>query len=151
MEKKKIYVASSWRNDFQPAVVELLRSHGHTVYDFKNPPNQSGFAWSEIDPNWQQWTPKQFANVFDHPRVVSGFQSDYAHLFNCDMCLLVLPCGRSAHLEAGYAAGMNKATYAFIPEGITIEPELMYGMFNQIFTNTIELNKFFTVKPVNAL
>lgn len=48
---KKIYVASSWRNDFQPTVVKYLREAGYDVYDFKNPPNRSGFAWSSIDEN----------------------------------------------------------------------------------------------------
>ena len=34
----KIYVASSWRNPHQPAIVEELRVAGHEVYDFRNPP-----------------------------------------------------------------------------------------------------------------
>ncbi len=29
----KIYVASSWRNQFQQEVVALLRAEGHEVYD----------------------------------------------------------------------------------------------------------------------
>lgn len=33
----KIYVASSWRNQYQPEVVATLRAVGHEVYDFKNP------------------------------------------------------------------------------------------------------------------
>ena len=33
----KIYVASSWRNAQQPAVVARLREAGHEVYDFRNP------------------------------------------------------------------------------------------------------------------
>lgn len=52
-----IYVASSWRNPYQPKVVELLKQLGHGVYDFRNPaPDNKGFAWSEIDENWEQWT-----------------------------------------------------------------------------------------------
>ena len=31
----KIYVASSWRNGFQPGVVASLRAEGYRVYDFK--------------------------------------------------------------------------------------------------------------------
>lgn len=51
---KKIYVASSWRNDIQPQVVETLRKEGFEVYDFKNPePGNNGFHWSEIDPDWK--------------------------------------------------------------------------------------------------
>lgn len=49
----KIYVASSWRNERQNVVVKALLAAGHDVYDFKNPPNGSAFAWSQIDSNWQ--------------------------------------------------------------------------------------------------
>lgn len=47
----RIYVASSWRNVYQPAVVDALRAlPGCEVYDFRNPaPGDSGFAWSDID------------------------------------------------------------------------------------------------------
>ena len=34
---KKVYVASSWRNPIQPAIVALLRGHALDVYDFRNP------------------------------------------------------------------------------------------------------------------
>ena len=48
----KIYVASSWRNEYQQTVVEFLRQQGHEVSDFKNPPHgNGGFAWSDIDEN----------------------------------------------------------------------------------------------------
>lgn len=33
----RIYVASSWRNKYQPEVVAALRKAGHKVYDFRNP------------------------------------------------------------------------------------------------------------------
>jgi hypothetical protein len=33
--KRKIYVASSWRNEYYPEVVEKLREAGHEVYDFR--------------------------------------------------------------------------------------------------------------------
>ena len=57
-EMSKIYVASSWRNERQPILVEILRANGHEVYDFRNPKEgDNGFHWSEIDEDWQQWTP----------------------------------------------------------------------------------------------
>ncbi len=38
----KIYVASSWRNKYQPEVVAALRKAGHKVYDFRNPKDNPG-------------------------------------------------------------------------------------------------------------
>ena len=44
--KRKIYVASSWRNEYYPEVVRQLREAGHEVYDFRNPPSASSGAAS---------------------------------------------------------------------------------------------------------
>ena len=38
----KTYVASSWRNSHQQSVVHVLRTAGHEVYDFRNPPHGRG-------------------------------------------------------------------------------------------------------------
>lgn len=134
----KIYVASSWRNQLQPEVVKALRECGHEVYDFKNPrPGDNGFSWSKIDPNWQQWTPEQHVKALKHPIAIAGFKSDMDALVGCDACVLVLPCGRSAHLELGWAAGAGKETYVL--EIDPIEADLMYLMCNRIFTRLDDL------------
>lgn len=121
----KIYVASSWRNHLQPAIVLALKRCGHDVYDFRHPaPGKSGFAWSDIDPNWQQWTPEQYREALKHPIAEAGYALDIEALRACDACVFVLPCGRSASWEFGYAMGQGKRGYvvAFEPA----EPELMF-------------------------
>ena len=55
----------------------------------------------------------------------------------CDACLLVMPSGRSAHLEAGWAAGAGKRTAMVVLE--PMEPELMVGMFDDIYTSIADL------------
>jgi hypothetical protein len=45
----------------------------------------------------------------------------------CDTCVLVLPSGRSAHLEAGWAAGAGKTTIGLLADG---EPDLMWKMLD---------------------
>lgn len=124
---RKIYVASSWRNSIQPSVVARLRGAGHEVYDFRHPaPGNDGFAWSEIDREWLGWNPQKFVELLhNHPVAVEGFALDKGALDWCDTCILVLPCGRSAHLEAGYAAGQGKDVYFLLHED-KFEPELMY-------------------------
>ena len=127
-----IYVASSWRNDRQPHVVLALRKAGHTVYDFKNPePGNDGFHWSEIDENWKKWNATQFREGLDHPVACEGFKSDMTALENCQACVLVLPCGRSAHLELGWAVGAGKKTFVLLDEPLS-EPELMYKMVDHL-------------------
>src|SRR6266403_1358119 len=105
----KIYVASSWRNPIQPEVVSELRNAGFEVYDFRNPaPDNTGFHWFELDDNWKNWTPKQFCQALEHPIAISGFRTDFVAMKWADACVLVNPCGRSAHLEAGYFVGAGK-------------------------------------------
>ncbi|MFY9190406.1 MAG: hypothetical protein WAN89_03915 [Lawsonella sp.] len=125
---RKIYVASSWRNPIQPEIVQVLRGAGHEVYDFRNPaPGNYGFAWSAVNPDWLEWTPEQFiADLYSgHPVIEQGFAFDKDALDWADTCVLVLPCGRSAHLEAGYTAGQGKLTLFYLHPD-KFEPELMY-------------------------
>ena len=53
--------------------------------------------------------------------------------------MLVLPCGRSAHTEAGWIAGSGKRVIAYIPE--MVEPELMYKLFDAVVGDLDELVK----------
>jgi len=127
----KIYVASSWRNKDQQRVVKYLRLKNHEVYDFKNPGiNDYGFSWSEIDKNWKNWTVDQYINSLNHPIAISGFKKDFNAMKWADICILVLPCGRSAHTEAGWMSGKGKKVFVYIPE--PLEPELMYKVYDGI-------------------
>jgi hypothetical protein len=122
----KIYVASSWRNARQPTVVDALRGAGHEVYDFRNPRDgDAGFHWREIHPDWKGWSPGQFREALGHPIARAGFASDFGAMAWADAGVLVMPCGRSAHLEAGYFVGAGKPLYILLSDG---EPELMYAM-----------------------
>lgn len=131
--KYKIYVASSWKNTKQQEVVAALRDEGHQVYDFKNPKEgNSGFSWRQCDPESKNWTPRQYAHILtESPIAAAGFALDKDALDWCDTCVLVLPCGRSAHLEAGYAAGQGKHTIVMLSEE-GFEPELMYLLCDAI-------------------
>lgn len=121
----KIYVASSWHNFFQPAIVHALRECGHEVYDFRHPvPDNTGFRWSDIDPNWQKWTAQQYRAALDHPIARDGYGHDITALRGCDAVVFVLPCGRSASWEFGYAMGQGKRGYVLQLEAQ--EPELMF-------------------------
>lgn len=119
----KIYVASSWRNPQQPEVVQHLRQAGHEVYDFKDP--AAAFHWSEIDPNWESWSAAEFQEALEHPKAQIGFSVDMAGMAWADACVLVMPCGRSAHIEAGWFVGAGKPCIILLSDGA---PEVMYKM-----------------------
>ncbi|HYM34720.1 MAG TPA: hypothetical protein VET48_04940 [Steroidobacteraceae bacterium] len=148
---RKIYVASSWRNVHQQRVVGYLRSEGHHVYDYRNPkPGNSGFAWGEIDREWLSWTPENFAKELKTSKIAhDGFALDKDALDWCDTCVLVLPCGRSAHLELGYVAGQGKETYVLLNEE-KFEPELMYLLADGVYTDMWEIKHALEKNPLDV-
>ena len=68
-------------------------------------------------------------------------------IFNEDMeaekksknLLLVLPAGKSGHIEAGVAYGLGKKCYAMGKYDVT---DSLYNIFEQIFLNEEELKEF---------
>lgn len=134
----KLYIASSWRNQHYPSVVESLRSAGFDVYDFRNPgPGEEPFKWEFVGDDWLDWTPEQYREKLGHPRSERQFGNDLRAMESCDACVLVLPCGRSAHTEAGWFAGRGRKVIVLIPE--KQEPELMYKLFDGVACNVDEV------------
>jgi len=140
---KRVYVASSWRNPYQPHIVKLLTTSGHSVYDFRNPHSgDNGFSWKEIDPGWKLWSVINFKDALCSSIAERGYQNDIVALDIAEVVVLLLPSGRSAHTEAGYFKGKGGVVIVHIPE--PCEPELMYKMFNVITTDDVELLKILT-------
>jgi hypothetical protein len=137
----KIYVASSWRNPEQPAVVASLRAAGHEVYDFRHPaPDNNGFSWSQVDPNWKGWSPPEMVEALQHPVSQAGFKLDMDALRWAEATVLVMPCGRSAHLELGFAVGDGQLTIAYLGAQ-PAEPELMYLMCDVLAVSMDEVHR----------
>ncbi len=163
----RIYVASSWKNQQQPDVVDKLRSCGHQVYDFRNPggiavdwnsgdkpgnpdveilqtspsrvaPGLQGFAWSQLDPHWETWSPEEYRkHLLANPIASHGFTADFRAMQWADTCVLVLPSGRSAHLEAGWMAGAGKRVVVLL--AADCDPELMNLLLHDICVDLQEV------------
>ena len=146
-----IYVASSWKNNLQPAIIAFLNAAGIPNYDFKGTFQSDeefiGFSWDQIEtykgnggPNFQgkhDAFTQDFLIGLNHPRAQEGFMADWNAMQKADTFILVLPCGKSAHLELGWAIGAGKRTIILAEE--TIERELMYLMADHLVTSTFEL------------
>lgn len=134
----KIYVASSWRNQRQPEVVKALREAGHEVYDLRNPKEgDNGFHWSSIDPNWKSWTVEEYRTALANPQAVLGFSRDFDGMRGAQVGVLVLPCGASAHTEAGWLQASNRPVFVLMEE--KVEAELMYRIFRGVCSDIPEL------------
>ncbi|NCT90235.1 hypothetical protein GXB85_04605 [Cellulomonas sp. APG4] len=134
-----MYVASSWRNDRQPWVVDAIRAAGIGVYDFKNPGENGGFHWSDVDLQRERdrSSVDDYLKALEHPRSIQGYTSDFDAMQRADTFVLVLPCGRSAHLELGWAVGQGKRTAILLEDPCT--PELMYRMVDHLARDVDDL------------
>ena len=130
----KIYTASSWKNPYYREVVEFLREHGHDVYDFQNTVSTRGrqfaFNWDQIDPYWEDWEIHEFFQALHHELSVNAFQSDYKGMIESDVCVLILPSGKSSHVEAGFMKGMGRKLIIYMQD--RDRPELTYSIADAI-------------------
>lgn len=145
----KIYLASSWRNQYHTDVLEYLTQNNHKVYNFKsNTPTKyagpvpTAFSWAELDKNWTLWTQSEYRNkLVGSPRAQQGFIGDYRGMEWADICVLLMPSGRSAHIEAGYMKGRGKRLIIhYEKEELNgFEPDLMYLLADNITIGKYEL------------
>jgi hypothetical protein len=131
----KIYVASSWRNEHYPEVVRALKAvSSFDVYDFR----EDGFSWSDAGVDGQQlYNADQMNAIHRLPECRRGFDRDITHVNQAEATVLVLPAGRSAHLELGVAIGRGQYTVIYMPE--PEPPDLMWAAANRIVGTVTEL------------
>lgn len=134
-----VYVASSWRNPIYEGVTAILTAAGIPHYDFRNPEGSTGFSWDQVGgrPFSREESVEDYKRMIDHPAARAGFDADFAAMQKADTFVLVLPCGKSAHLELGWAVGQGKRTAVLLED--PIEPELMYRMVDHLSPSVHEL------------
>ncbi len=154
MPANYVYVASSWRCSRQPAMIEAIRRAGIACYDFRNPEAGTGFSWREtggstLGPKGSDLEPvDRYLEMIRHPRAVEGFRSDFDAMKRADAFVLVLPCGRSAHLELGWAVGAGRRTCVLLED--PVEPELMYRMVSKLARTELEVVEWLEHLPTTV-
>lgn len=148
MKPKYVYVASSWRCPMQPFVISILKSANIDHYDFRNPPGHAGFGWEQVMPfdiDNQLVHQDDYLEGLKHPLAEEGYNADFGAMLKADAFVLVLPCGRSAHLELGWAVGAGKRT-AILLDGPNVTPELMYKMVDRVSPDIMDLLEWLGVE-----
>ncbi|MBZ2166991.1 nucleoside 2-deoxyribosyltransferase [Methanobacterium spitsbergense] len=137
----KIYLASSWKNHKMVRdIAEYLRTEGHEVDDFTD--DSQGrfvFSYKEITEDDQKLNAKNF---MQDKRAQQAFKEDKSRIDWADTLICVLPCGLSAHMELGYAAGKGKKVIIYAPDGFAPgEWEVMYGFAEGMTESLKEIYK----------
>ena len=130
--KRKIYLASSWKNkDTLLDLADRLRQMGHEVFLFcQESPRPEGLDVFIFDYRMLPSGAWNFVDFIEQEPTIRAYKSDKAGLDWCDTVVLVLPSGRSSHLELGYARGQEKDCFIIgeLPDG---EFETMYLFANK--------------------
>ncbi len=103
--------------------------------------NETSHAEAGLDINEN---PEELMNKFENLKLESDtvqtiFKHDMEAEKNSKNFLLVLPAGKSAHIEAGVAYGLGKKCYAI---GEYEQTDSLYLIFDKIFKNETELVDF---------
>lgn len=120
----KVYIASSWKNfETVREVAQHLRSRGIEVDDFTDARGGDRYVFDYREEGMGHLDGIEFMK---DRRTQLAFDQDKAGLDWADAVLLILPSGRSSHLEAGYAVGQGKKLVILgpFPPG---EFDAMYG------------------------
>lgn len=125
------YLIGSLRN---PRVAELgnkMRQRGINVFD------DWFAAGPEADDKWQEYEQargRKMHEALKGAHAQDVFDFDRRNLDRSDSAVLVLPAGKSGHLELGYMAGKGKRTYILL-NGEPDRFDVMYNFATGIFTD----------------
>lgn len=131
---KRIYIATSWKMEpTAKAIADALRQDGHEVDCFCDP--SSGryvFHWTEFVDKEEDLQNYDAVSFLNDPRTRRAFEEDKGWIDWCDVVVMVHPCGKSAHLEAGYAKGSGKKVFMYgeFPKG---QFDVMYGFADGLY------------------
>ena len=122
----KIYLASSWKNAEQVLKMKLaLSGSGYEEVDAFCDTEADRFVFSFNDlPSVENHNAK---SILHEPQVRRAFEEDKKWLDWADVCILILPAGKSAHLEAGYTKGSGKKLIIYQDEFPFGDFDVMYG------------------------
>ena len=143
----RIYIASSWKNKFQQQLVEELRKRGHKVYDFKHPYGRNDvLVWESVSVTHNLRSAyvekclkgEEFKRMLSDRQSIKRFNEHFAAMQDADTCILLLPAGRSSHIEAGHMNGMGKRVFV-MDTSKEVTPELMYLALDDYFFDFEEL------------
>jgi hypothetical protein len=107
----RIYLVGSLRNPRIPQVAEVLRAAGFDVFD----------DWFAAGPNaddcWRDYEKARGRSYVQALRGIAAehvFSFDLEHLKRSDAAVLVLPAGKSSHLELGWMLGRGRRGYVLL-------------------------------------
>ena len=108
-----VYLIGSLRAPHVPAIGNLLREKGYEVFDDWHAGGPTA------DDEWQRYEKQRgrtYREALKGHAAKHVFDYDVQHLKRADVAVLVLPAGRSGHLELGWFVGRGKPGFVLLEE-----------------------------------
>ena len=136
----KIYIASSWKNVHLVRVLaDFLRNKGFEVDDFTDDSRgRYVFYFADI------CSPEDTTaiDLLKMESAQKAFKEDKKWIDWAEVILLLLPAGKSSHLEAGYAKGSGKKLIIFQEQYPKGEFDVMYGFADLLTDDPSDVIEF---------
>lgn len=133
----KIYLVGALKNAQIPLIANQLRQDGHEVFD-------DWFSAGEFaDTCWRDHElcrGRAYREALDGHHAWDVFSFDVGLINMADIVILILPAGRSAHMELGYAAGIDKETHILLDQEYD-RWDVMYRFADGIWDNLDDLRE----------
>ena len=127
--KYDYFVSGKWRNrDNVRSLAEKIRNSGKTAYCFFDAKHNQDRL--EEDPHESMQKFEATPNWRNNSYVKHVYESDMNGLRESEVFIMLLPAGRSCHIEAGTAFGMGKKCILI---GEQKEAESLYLIFDTVF------------------
>lgn len=133
----RIYLIGSLRNPAVPELAATLREAGHEVFD------DWYAAGPEADDFWKKYEQERghsYLEALDGHAAEHVFEYDKSHLDRCDACVMVLPTGKSGHLEFGYMIGKGKKGFILL-DAEDVRWDVMYKFATKVYMDVDTLLK----------
>ncbi len=131
----RVYLIGSLRNrEYIQKVAEHLRVANYEVFDDWLAPGP------ETDDKWKEYEETRGRT---YEQALSGFAAghvfdfDHHHIHRADIGILVMPAGRSGHLELGYMIGLGKRGYVLMDK--PDRWDVMYQFAERVFFSLNDL------------
>jgi|ERR1035437_473349 nucleoside 2-deoxyribosyltransferase len=141
---KSIYIIGSLKNRCIVNIGNALRDVGIDAFD------DWLSAGPEADDFWKEYADKRglsYKEALEGHAAKHVYEFDKFHLDRCDAALLVLPAGKSGHLELGYTLGKGKPGWILLDELVdkaTMRYDVMYQFADGIFETLPDFMKYIT-------
>lgn len=130
--KKKIYIIGALKNAEITSIAAELRPK-YDVFDQWITPGPDADQYLFEYAKKRGWNYKE-ALTCDAAR--NNFDFDKRHIDSSDIVVMVMPAGKSAHLELGYSIGMGKEAHILFDK----EPERFDLMYNFVPVDNIHFS-----------